>query len=136
MKIRIAHNISYLIDEKTSGQNDFAEIFGIKQGSVSSYASGRVKPKLDLIVQIAEYFKISLDDLITGDLQKDSYLAKEPSAIYKVSNQLNETIDNLTEKIKLQQQLLQAKDNNIKALEETVQILKSTNQALTGKAAS
>lgn len=45
-------------------QKQMAEIIGITLRSYQRYESGEREPNIETLVQIADFFKISLDDLI------------------------------------------------------------------------
>lgn len=45
-------------------QKQMAELIGIAPRSYQRYESGEREPNIDTLVQIADFFKISLDDLI------------------------------------------------------------------------
>ncbi|NMM47300.1 helix-turn-helix domain-containing protein [Flammeovirgaceae bacterium KN852] len=49
-------------------QADFAQIFDIARPSVGAYEEGRSEPKIETIIQIAKYFKLSIDTLLTKEL--------------------------------------------------------------------
>lgn len=45
-------------------QKQMAELIGIAPRSYQRYESGEREPNIETLVQIADFFKISLDDLI------------------------------------------------------------------------
>lgn len=49
-------------------QATFAQIFNLARPSVGAYEEGRAEPRIDTVVQIAQYFGISVDALLTRDL--------------------------------------------------------------------
>lgn len=50
--------------QKKLTQRNIAEIFHISQTSVSKYERGEAVPDLELIVKMADFFGVSLDDFI------------------------------------------------------------------------
>jgi|TARA_R100001460_G_scaffold6780_1_gene17557 DNA-binding XRE family transcriptional regulator len=66
----ISHNIKYLRSEKNLGQDEFAGIFDVSRDVIGTYERGKATPKLETIMAICEYFKISIDDFINRDLSK------------------------------------------------------------------
>ena len=58
-KIRLAKKIS---------QASFASIFSLARPSIGAYEEGRSEPKIETIIQIANYFRISIDVLLTREL--------------------------------------------------------------------
>ena len=71
-KIRSAKNIS---------QTAFAEMFGLTRASIGAYEEGRAEAKLDTIIEIADYFNLSLEQLLKKELTiNDIYRIREISS--------------------------------------------------------
>ncbi|MCD4792885.1 MAG: helix-turn-helix transcriptional regulator [Bacteroidales bacterium] len=49
-------------------QTEFADLFDLKRTAVGSYEEGRAEAKIDTIIKIADYFKLSLDQLLRKEL--------------------------------------------------------------------
>lgn len=64
----IGANIKKIRGVKNLNQSDFAKLFKLKRASIGSYEEGRAEPKISTICDIANYFGISIDDLITKEL--------------------------------------------------------------------
>lgn len=64
----VGNNIRKIRGVKKLSQSDFAAIFDLKRGAVGAYEEGRSEPKIDMIIDIAKYFSIGLDDLLTKEL--------------------------------------------------------------------
>jgi transcriptional regulator with XRE-family HTH domain len=77
-KIRTAKNIS---------QTAFADLFNLKRSSIGAYEEGRAEAKIDKVIEIAEYFKLSLDQLLKKELTFNE--------IYKV-NEKSKKFDSYT----------------------------------------
>jgi len=58
-KIRIAKKMT---------QTEFADLFDLKRTALGSYEEGRAEAKIDTIIKIADYFKLSLDQLLRKEL--------------------------------------------------------------------
>lgn len=80
----IGKNIKKIRSVKKISQAKFAEIFDLNRGSVGAYEEGRAEPKLDTIIQIANYFGISIDLLLNKELQMNDLFSL---------NILNEKLD-------------------------------------------
>lgn len=74
---QIGHNIKKLRKVKGISQQAFAEIFDISRGNISSYEELRAEPKVDIATKIANYFSISLDDLLNKSLSVNEILRFE-----------------------------------------------------------
>jgi transcriptional regulator with XRE-family HTH domain len=64
----IGINIKKIRGVKKLSQSDFADLFNLKRGAIGAYEEGRAEPKVETIMDIAKYFSISLDDLLTRQL--------------------------------------------------------------------
>ncbi len=64
----IGNNIRKIRGVKKLNQSDFADLFNLKRGAIGAYEEGRAEPKIETIMDIANYFSISLDDLLTKEL--------------------------------------------------------------------
>jgi transcriptional regulator with XRE-family HTH domain len=65
---KIGKNIRKIRVIKQLSQASFAQIFNLARPSVGAYEEGRAEPKIDTVVQIAQYFGISTDALLTKEL--------------------------------------------------------------------
>lgn len=89
MKNFIGLNIKYLCDENKLSQNEFGDLFGLKQNVVSSYTREKANPQIETLQKICEHFGISLDDLVNKNLRtlrfeeiwNDSDVVEELSAL-------------------------------------------------------
>ncbi|MCH2215459.1 MAG: helix-turn-helix domain-containing protein [Flavobacteriales bacterium] len=68
----IGKNIRKIRGVKGLNQTDFADLFGLKRASVGAYEEGRAEPKIATLVEIANYFGMSLDDLVLKELSVNS----------------------------------------------------------------
>ena len=88
----LSKNIRKLRAFKNLNQTEFAELFGIKRASIGAYEEGRAEPKLDTLIKIITYFKLSLDDLIIKDLTVNQ-IAKFDKAYNKANTPTSLTIE-------------------------------------------
>lgn len=58
-KIRSVYGIS---------QQEFADIFYLKRGTLGAYEEERSNPKLETVLKIANHFSIGIEELLTGEL--------------------------------------------------------------------
>lgn len=85
----VGENIKKIRQAKKLSQADFASLFHLARPSVGAYEEGRSEPKIDTLIQIANYFRISVDLLLTRKLTI--------SEIYSF-DQLNKTLDKVHQK--------------------------------------
>ena len=69
---KVTSNIRYLRKNAGYTQAQLAEKLDIKRSLVGAYEEGRAEPKLSTLVNIAQLFSITLDNLITLDLSTDN----------------------------------------------------------------
>jgi len=67
-------NIKKIRSVKSMSQQSFADVFDLKRGTLGAYEEGRSEPKLETIIKIANYFSISIDDLLTSELTVNELL--------------------------------------------------------------
>ena len=65
---RIGKNIKKIRSLKKISQTEFAEIFSLTRGSIGAYEEERAEPKLETIIQLANYFGLSIDALVNKEL--------------------------------------------------------------------
>ena len=65
---KIGKNIRKIRVVKQLSQASFAQIFNLARPSVGAYEEGRSEPRIETIVQIGQYFGISIDDLLNKEL--------------------------------------------------------------------
>lgn len=64
----IGKNIRKIRSVKNYSQTDFADRFRLKRATVGAYEEGRSEPKIATLIEIANYFSISVGDLLTKEL--------------------------------------------------------------------
>ncbi len=64
----IGKNIRKIRMSKKFSQTEFAELFDLKRTAVGSYEEGRAEPKIETLIKIADYFNLTLDQLLRQEL--------------------------------------------------------------------
>ncbi len=67
-------NIKKVRGIKSLSQQAFADLFDLKRGTLGAYEEGRSEPKIETIIKIANYFSISIDDILTAELTVNQLL--------------------------------------------------------------
>lgn len=65
---KIGANIKKIRTTKGLSQQAFAELFELTRGNISSYEENRAEPRIQTVMQIANYFGIPLNQFITQTL--------------------------------------------------------------------
>lgn len=99
-KTYLSKNLRYLRKKLKISQEKLSSDLSITRNKIASYESRNIEPKLDLISEIADYFKIRIDDLIKTRITDDNYLSliKSDSPQYKAQPEAVELIINLDKK--------------------------------------
>ena len=90
-------NLAFLRDQMEVSQSEMAESIGFKRTTWSGYENGKSKPNYSDLLKIAEYFGISLSDLIERDLGNSNLTEyKKDAKKQQKSNLTSNPIGNLT----------------------------------------
>lgn len=65
---KIGSNIRKIRTVKGLNQSQFAELFNLNRARIGAYEEGRAEPKIDVVIEIAKYFSIPLNDIFVKDL--------------------------------------------------------------------
>ena len=65
--MHIGDQINHLRKKNGLSQDAFAEIFHISRQTVSNWENGKSYPDLEMIIQVSNYFEISVDELLKQD---------------------------------------------------------------------
>ncbi len=72
----ISSNIRFLRKQENLTQEEFAERFGVSRQSVAKWESGESQPDLNKCREIAEYYELSLDVLVSVPLAEQDVKEK------------------------------------------------------------
>ena len=86
--------IKKLRNEKNLTQEQFAEILGVSNRSISRWENGNTMPDFDLVIEIANYFDITIDEFLNGERKTDMINNEEKDTLLKVADYKNE--ENIT----------------------------------------
>lgn len=64
MNTKFSEVISTLRKANRTSQNELAKIFHVSQQTVAAWETGRCTPGSELLMQLADYFEVSVDDLL------------------------------------------------------------------------
>ena len=66
----LADNLKFLRKRRKKTQDDVAFALQIKRSTLNGYENGIGEPKLERLIILANYFRISIDDLVRIELSK------------------------------------------------------------------
>lgn len=76
--------------EKNMTQEQFAEIMGVSNRSVSRWETGMNLPDLDLLIQIADYHGVELREILNGERESEHMDKKMEETVLKVADYSNQ----------------------------------------------
>lgn len=89
--------LKQLREERDLSQYDFARMFGVSQGAVGNWESGKREPKHETTVRIADFFGVTTDYLLGRD-SVDTYEKREPGTQTDAElSELNSIISRLSD---------------------------------------
>ncbi|HAR20651.1 MAG TPA: transcriptional regulator [Cytophagales bacterium] len=68
----LSNNLKFLRKAKGFTQEELAEKLGMTRSILGSYEESRAEPKLFTLQNITKYFQVSIDDILSKDLSKES----------------------------------------------------------------
>lgn len=73
--LQLANNLRYLRKQKGLRQEDVGHILNISRQAYSNYENCTRTPDLDTLLKLCDYYKVSLDALVLGDVRNELYNA-------------------------------------------------------------
>ncbi len=67
----LSSNIKFLRKQRKLSQQQLADDLGVKRSNIAAYETKNVEPRLALIHEMANYFEVTLEDLVIVDLKAD-----------------------------------------------------------------
>ena len=121
-------NIKKIRAAKKLSQTAFADLFNLKRASIGAYEEGRAEAKIDTVIEIANYFKLTLNQLLANEITLNE--------IYHINNLKNDNDKTISKEIlfvknsKFNQYVIKHKDKKfINSLEKII-IPNSKNYSL------
>ena len=74
MKSGIGTTIKMLRQNKNISKEELGNVLGVSDKTISSWEINRTEPKMGIVQLLADYFGVSTDYLIKGDLSKDAMI--------------------------------------------------------------
>ena len=72
--------------ERGLTQEQLAEMLGVSNRSVSRWENGRNMPDFDLVLQIAHYYDVSVEEILDGERRAESADSGSEKALQKVAD--------------------------------------------------
>ena len=69
--LMLSKNLKYLRKVNQYRQDDIASILRVDRSNISHYETGEKKPTIESLINLSEFFGITVDDLLKKDLEKE-----------------------------------------------------------------
>lgn len=69
-------NLRYLRISNNETQDELGDRFGFGKSTISNYETGNTTPSLEVLIQIAKYYNVTVDDLLLKKMGAEIHLAK------------------------------------------------------------
>ena len=99
-QIKIGNLLKTLRKEKGITQEQLAEALGVTNRSVSRWETGANLPDFDLLMELASYYNVGIEELLNGE-RKDEHMDKKDEAVLlKVSDYESTAFLNATRRMR------------------------------------
>ena len=95
-----AQRLCGLMKRAGVGQDQLAEKIGLSQGTISRYVRGDTEPRLSDLRKLANFFEVSLEDLIGPPNGVLEFHDHEPDLQYEVVTTAEEALERLSKRNK------------------------------------
>lgn len=96
---KIGSFLKELRKEKKVTQQQFAEIIGVSNRTVSRWETGSNMPDLDIVMQIADFYEVDLREILDGERKSEKMDKELKETVLKVADYSNEEKKRLTKRI-------------------------------------
>jgi transcriptional regulator with XRE-family HTH domain len=86
----IGERLKYIRKLQKMNQTDLSEKLGISQGTLSEIESGKILPSLEVIMKLADTYKLDLNWLIANSSDKSTILQDDEFEVITAYRQLQE----------------------------------------------
>lgn len=96
---KIGNFLKTLRKEKNITQEQFAEVLGVTNRTVSRWETGSNMPDLDVLIQIADYYEVEIREILDGERKRDRMDEELKETVLKVADYSNEEKMRLTKRM-------------------------------------
>lgn len=83
---KIGGFLKELRKEKNMTQEQLAEVLGVTNRSISRWENGVNMPDFDLVIEIANYFDVGIEEFLDGERKMDMIEKKQEETLLKVAD--------------------------------------------------
>ncbi|MEG1958167.1 MAG: helix-turn-helix domain-containing protein, partial [Lachnospiraceae bacterium] len=96
---KIGEFLKTLRKEKGLTQEQFAEIVNVSNRTVSRWENGNNMPDLDVLIQLSDYYKIELREILDGERKREQMQEELEETVLKAVDYTNSEIGRYTKKV-------------------------------------
>jgi transcriptional regulator with XRE-family HTH domain len=79
--VNFSKNLRFLRKKRGLNQQDLAEALGKVVTSISGYETGRFFPPIEVIIEMANFFNVSVEAMVLDDFEDPTYQIEEPGIV-------------------------------------------------------
>lgn len=116
-------NLKFLRKSKGLTQNDIVNLLKLtNQSIIANYESEKHHPPIEMLIKIANYFNVSIDELLLVDMAADvtTIVVEEPAAPYRLTMGVDERVKELEELLAAKNEVIEILKKHIVLLEENL----------------
>ena len=98
---KIGEFLKYLRKNKGLTQEQLAEHFCVSSRTVSRWENGNNMPDISILVDIADYYDISIPEIISGERQSENMDKKTKETVIKAAEYMNMGTEQYTKRVRL-----------------------------------
>jgi transcriptional regulator with XRE-family HTH domain len=85
-RIKIGNFLRELRNEKGITQEELAEKYGVSSRSVSRWENGNTLPELGILVELADYYNVEIQEMIEGERKSEIMEKQEKETLLKIAD--------------------------------------------------
>ena len=98
---KVGKFLKELRGEKAITQEQLAEMLGVSNRSISRWENGATMPDFDLLIQIAKYFEVEIEEILDGERKGENMNPQTEETLLKISDYNNNEKEFFTKRIRL-----------------------------------
>lgn len=85
-QVKIGNFLKELRKENDKTQEEIAEMFGVSSRSVSRWENGNTMPDLGILVELADYYDVTISEIIDGERKSEKMEKEEKETLLKIAD--------------------------------------------------
>ena len=98
---KIGEFLKYLRKNKGLTQEQLAEHFCVSSRTVSRWENGNNMPDIDILIELADFYEVDIQELIDGERQSENMDKKTKETVIKAAEYMNMGTEQYTKRVRL-----------------------------------